>query len=210
MKIKNIYVCLIVLFAIQAKVFAASSLIQTITTNVPATVNVSATGTATTGTITPSTGANSGVSSQFLIQVNCDDSRYDYILTAEAGTTGGTQVNAYFLNSTNPYIIFANQSASYIPTAAAIADIKTSPTPVLNQNAIAYPVVNTLTNLSSITYANDPLYGGACFKVKTGSSRQGTVKQTVNPTPLGETYSVVTDMAGVYVVNVKLSAYRKP
>lgn len=77
-------------------------------------------------------------------------------------------------------------------------------------NVIAYPITNTLTNLSSVTLTNNSTHGGLCCIVKSGSSKDGTLTQTIGTVPLANTYSISNDRTGVYQAVVTFSANRNP
>lgn len=189
-----------------------ATFVQTIQTTVPAAVNVTAINPSLAqGTINAQTGISSSPAASFRLQTNGADTNYDYVVTANVLATGGTNVNAYAQISTQPYIILGNNSPTLYPTTAATNNIKGgSPTAANNANAIAYPITNTLTNLSSATLTTNATYGGLCFIVKTGTSRNGTIVQTVGASPLANTYSFLNDTAGVYQAVVTFSANRKP
>lgn len=211
MKIKKLYINLIFILCIcQSQAFAVQTLTETIVTNVPGVVRITPTSTSTTGTINPLNGVNTGISSQFSILTNGTDSNYDYILTGTLQIQGAQTANAYFQKNAINYLILGNNAPNLLPTLASVNNIKTTPSQNNNPNAIAYPITNTLTNFTTITYANDPLYGGACFKVKTGATHNGVVKETVGTAPLAGTYYYGEDKPGTYEAVVQLTAYRRP
>lgn len=188
----------------------ATSFQQTLTTTVPASVNVTAINpAAATGTIDASTGNSSSPSASFRLQTNGADTNYTYVVQAKLLVSGGSQQNAYAQIGGQGYIMLGNNST--YPTSAAVSNI-TGGTPVSasNANVIAYPVTNTLSNLSSATLTNNAAYGGLCYIVKTGTSKDGTLTQTVGASSLANTYSITNDRAGVYQAVVTFSANRNP
>lgn len=204
--------CLFFILVILAspKAFGLAEFQHTIQTIVPSAVDVSSINTsAASGTINPETGVSSAPYATFQIQTNGDDDKYEYILTAKVNTSDSAQVNAYSQNGSAAYLLLGN--ITNLPTSSAINDIKTnSPTLTNNKNVIAYPITNTLTNLSSATLTNNTAYGGLCYVIKTGSSQKGTIKQAIGTAPMSNTYSAIIDTAGTYQAILTLSANRKP
>lgn len=192
--------------------YAATTLQHTITTTVPAAVNVTAINTsAAQGTINPATGVSSSPAASFRLQTNGADTNYTYVVQASLITTGGTTTNAYAQIASQGYILLGNNAVAKYPTTTAVNDIKGgTPTAANNANVIAYPVTNTLNNLASATLTNNSTYGGLCYIVKTGTSKDGTLVQTVGSNPLANTYSISNDRAGVYQAVVTFSANRNP
>ena len=209
--LKNLkYLCSVLLILASPKAFGLAEFQHTIQTVVPAAVDVSSINTsASSGTIDPETGISSAPFVTFQIQTNGNDDKYDYILTAKINTSDSGNLNAYSQNGSTAYLLIGN--ITKLPASSAINDIKTnSPTTVNNKNVIAYPITNTLTNLSSATLTNNATYGGLCYVIKTGSNQKGTIKQAIGTTPVNNTYSVTTDTAGTYQAVLTLSANRKP
>lgn len=207
MRIKLLLIC-ILLF--ENVCFGATTFQHTLTTTVPASVNVTAINpAAATGTIDASTGNSSSPSASFRLQTNGADTNYTYVVQAKLLVSAGNQQNAYAQIGGNGYILLGNNST--YPTPAAVNNITGgTPTSGNNANVIAYPVTNTLTNLSSATLTNNAAYGGLCYIVKTGTSKDGTLTQTVGADPLANTYSLSNDRAGVYQAVVTFSANRNP
>lgn len=192
--------------------YGAATFQQTITTTVPAAVNVTAINTAAAqGTIAPATGNSSSPAASFRLQTNGADTKYTYVMQAVLLTSGGTSVNAYAQVASQGYILLGNNSPSLYPTVAAVNNIKGgTPTASGNANVIAYPVTNTLNNLASATLTNNAAYGGLCYIVTTGTSRDGTIAQTLGTAPLTNTYSLTNDRAGIYQAVVTFTANRNP
>ena len=116
--------------------YAATTFQQTITTTVPAAVNVTAVNTsAAQGTINPATGVSSSPVASFRLQTNGADTNYTYVVQASLLTTGGTSVNAYAQIASNGYILLGNNSPTLYATVSAVNDIK-SGTPISANNAI--------------------------------------------------------------------------
>lgn len=206
--LRYLYITLIILAS--PSVFGLAEFQHTIQTVVPSAVNVSSINTsAASGTINPETGISSAPYATFQIQTNGSDDKYDYVLTAKVNTSDSGNLNAYSQNGSVAYLILGN--ITNLPTTSAINDIKTnSPTLTNNKNVIAYPIINTLTNLSSATLTNNAAYGGLCYVIKTGSSQNGTIKQAIGTIPMSNTYSAIIDTAGIYQAVLTLSANRKP
>lgn len=204
------YSFFIIIILASPKAFGLAEFQQTIQTVVPSAVDVSSINTSTaSGTINPETGISSAPYATFQIQTNGSDDKYDYILTAKVNTSDSAQVNAYSQNGATVYLLLGN--VTNLPTSSAINDIKTnSPTLANNKNVIAYPITNTLTNLSSATLTNNAAYGGLCYVIKTGSNQKGTIRQAIGTTPMSNTYSAIIDTAGTYQAVLTLSANRKP
>lgn len=204
------YSFFIIIILASPKAFGLAEFQQTIQTVVPSAVDVSSINTSTaSGTINPETGISSAPYATFQIQTNGSDDKYDYILTAKVNTSDSAQVNAYSQNGATAYLLLGN--VTNLPTSSAINDIKTnSPTLANNKNVIAYPITNTLTNLSSATLTNNAAYGGLCYVIKTGSNQKGTIRQAIGTTPMSNTYSAIIDTAGTYQAVLTLSANRKP
>ena len=209
--LKNLkYLFLILLTFASPKAFGLAEFQHTIQTIVPSSVDVSSINTsASSGTIDPETGNSSAPYATFQIQTNGDDNKYNYILTAKVNTSDSAQVNAYSQNGSTAYLLLGN--LTNLPTLSAINDIKTnSPTVANNKNVIAYPITNTLTNLSSATLTNNAAYGGLCYVIKTGTSQKGTIRQAIGAVPMSNTYSAIVDTAGTYQAVLTLTANRKP
>lgn len=191
--------------------WGASTLSQSMITTSPPAVNVAAINSSlASGTITPSTGNLTPLQGQFQLQTNGLDSNYDYVLQSAVSTTGGVSSNALFVSGSTPYIILGNNNIALMPTTASIANIKSSPTQGGNPNAIAYPTNVSVSNLQSATLTNSATYGGYYFKILTGTNQNGTMSQSVSPTPLSNTYYVGEDRPGTYQAVLTMSAFRKP
>lgn len=184
---------------------------QTIITTVPAAVAITAINTELAkGTVNPQTGSHPGLYANFELLTNGADANYDYVVTASLQTSDSGNVNAYSQNSGSSYILLGNNTPSLYPSLAAVNNIKGgSPSSAQNPNVIAYPVSTSVSGLSSATFTNNTTYGGLCFIIKTGTSQQGTVSQSISSAPLANTYSFA-DCAGTYESTVTFSAYRKP
>lgn len=195
-----------------ADCFALTSLQQIITTTVPAAVNITALNpAAANGTINPQTGNSSSPSASFQLQTNGLDEKYTYVVQATVQTTGNVVANAYAQISSQEYIMLGNNASTLYPTIAAVSNITSgSPVAANNPNVIAYPISNTINNLASMTLTNNATYGGLCYIVKTGASKNGTLTQTVGVAPLSGTYSVGNDRAGTYQAIVRFTAKRNP
>lgn len=192
--------------------YGASTLQQTITTTIPAAVNVTAINTsASKGTINPQTGNSSSPSASFQLETNGNDSNYTYVVQAKLFTSGGTQANAYAQIGGQGYLLLGNNTPANYPTISAINNIKSgTPTASSNANVIGYPVTNTLSNLDSITLTNNSAYGGLCYIVQTGCSQKGTLSQVLGAVPLTNTYSISNDKAGTYQAIITFTANRNP
>ena len=157
-------------------------------------------GAVTTTTITPDTGnLTAALVSQFKINLNTDSQD----LYLQGKTTGaGGDVNALFRQGSQTYVVFSNTASGKIPTAASIADCKTSnPTATNNANAIAYPIANvTLTNGGSASYDNSK--NQYELDVNGGTTVATT---TTGTTPYANTYSF-QDNAGTYQAIMTLTS----
>ena len=192
--------------------YGATNFQQTIVTNIPAAVNISAYNQSLSkGSIAPQTGNSTSPSASFNIKTNGDDCNYAYIIQAKVSTSNGGDVNAYFKNSNRDYIILGNVSSSNLPNTNSINNIKSgTPTTSGNPNAIAYPITNTLTNIESATMTNNSAYRGLCYSIKMGNSQNGNIIQTLGATPLTNTYSISNDRAGTYQATITFTANRNP
>lgn len=202
----------LLIFLASPKAFGLAEFQQTIRLNVPPAVNVlSLNPSASTGTIAPQTGNSSSPAATFSLQSNGRDANYNYVVSAKLLTTGGTFVNAYSQNNSQPYILLGNNTPANYPTTASVSNI-TGGSPIASQNAnvIAYPITNTLNNLNSVNFVNNPAYGGLCFVATTGNSQRGNLTQTLGTTPLSGTYSINNDLAGTYQAVVTFTANRRP
>ena len=150
--------------------------------------------------INPENGSQTGLEAIFNIKTNGDDNTYDFILSSSIETTGGVK-NAYVLNNNNLYIMLGNKE--HLPDSAAVADIA-SGAPSKNPDIIAYPVING-SDLQTINYK-----GELCCRVLSGGEQEINVSQSVSSSPLGNTYSIDEDTAGVYEAVITLNIYRKP
>lgn len=213
MKTRYIKLSLVLVFGFAPLLpsWGASTLSQTMITTCPPAVNVTAINPSlASGTIDPNTGNNTGLQGQFQLQTNGADSNYNYVLQATVATTGGVNTNALFVSGSTPYIIMGNNNLALMPTVAAIANIKSSPTQGGNPNSIAYPTNVGVTNLQSATLTNNATYGGYYYKILTGASQNGTAAQSVSSAPLANTYYVGEDRPGTYQAVLTFSALRLP
>ena len=194
------------------KTYSATTFQQTIVTAVPAAVNISAYNQSLSkGSIAPQTGISSSPSASFNIKTNGEDCNYTYIIQAKLTTANSGDVNAYFKNANRDYLILGNISSSNLPNTNSINNIKSStPNASSNPNAIAYPINNILTNLSSATMINNSAYGGLCYSVKMGNSQNGNIVQNIGANPLTNTYSISNDRAGTYQAVITFTANRNP
>lgn len=208
---KKIFKVLMVLLLCNLKCYSQNTFEQTITTTIPAAVNITAFNQALSkGVINPATGNLSSLSASFNIQTNGEDCDYNYIVQAKLNTKTG-ETNAYFRNSNRDYIILGNVSSSNLPTLNAVNNIKSStPSSSSNGNAIAYPITNILTNVQSAAMQTSSNYGGLYYNVQMGNSQNGNFVQTLGNVPLTNTYSIADDRAGTYQATVTFSAIRNP
>lgn len=192
--------------------YSATTFQQTIVTDIPSAVNISAYNQSLSkGNIDPQTGISSFPSASFNIKTNGEDYNYTYILQAKVTTSNSGEINAYFQSSNSDYIILGNISSSNLPDTNSINNIKNG-TPIIdeNPNAIAYPITNTLTNIDSATMTNNTANGDLCYTVKMGTSQNGNLVQTLGANPLTNTYSLSNDRAGTYQAVITFTANRNP
>lgn len=191
---------------------AATNFQQTIVTNVPSAIDISAYNQSLSkGNISPQTGISSSPSASFSIKTNGEDNNYTYSVQAHVSTSNNADVGAYFKNADRDYIILGNISSSNLPDVSSINNIKSAtPTASDNPNAIAYPVENILTNIESATMDNSPINGDLRYLVIMGNSQNGNFVQTLGSTPLSNTYSLSNDRAGTYQAVVTFTANRNP
>ena len=150
--------------------------------------------------INPENGSQTGLEAIFNIKTNGDDNTYDFILSSSIETTGGVK-NAYVLNNNNLCIMLGNKE--HLPDSAAVTDIA-SGAPSKNPDIIAYPVING-SDIQPLNYK-----GELCCRVLSGGEQEINVSQSVSSSPLGNTYSIDEDTAGVYEAVITLNIYRKP
>ncbi|HIS36271.1 TPA: hypothetical protein IAC10_06530 [Candidatus Scatousia excrementigallinarum] len=91
----------------------------------------------------------------------------------------------------------------HLPDSAAAADIA-SGAPSKNPDIIAYPVING-SYIRPLNYK-----GELCCRVLSRGEQEMNVSQTVSSNPLGSTYSIDEDRAGVYEAVITLNIYKKP
>ena len=194
------------------KTFGDTTFQQTILTTVPGAVNISAINQSLSkGSIAPQTGISTAPSASFNIKTNGEDCNYNYILQAKTQNSNGGDVNAYFKNSNKEYIILGNISGTNLPNTNSINNIKSGAQNISgNPNAIAYPINNTLINIQSSTMNNNSNYGGLYYSIEMGNSQNGNFIQTLDTTPLTNTYSTSNDRAGTYQAIITLTASRNP
>lgn len=209
--IKILY-SIIFLFSVSLKASAIATFVQTIATTVPPAVNVTSLNPSQAqGTINAQTGNSSSPSVSFQIQTNGTDANYTYVVQSTLLTTGGVNVNAYSQIGAQGYLMLGNNNPTLYPTAVGVTNITAgTPAPALNPNVIAYPITNSLNNLSSATLSTNVLYGGLYYLIKTGTSQNGTITQTLGAAPLGNTYSIQNDRAGTYQAVLTFTANRNP
>lgn len=152
--------------------------------------------------INPENGFQSGLEAVFNIKTNGDDNTYDFILSGSIDTLGGMK-NAYVMNNDKLYLMLGNKDR--LPESNAVFDIM-SGSPSKNPNIIAYPVINTSSyDIKPLNYR-----GELCCRILSGGVQDMNVSQTISNTPLGNTYSIGEDLAGVYEAVITLNIYRKP
>ncbi len=206
---KKIVIIILMCIASQPFSCGACTLNQNLILTVPSAINITGTGTNLIGTINIDSGANSGVAGQFRIQTNGNDNLYNYILQAHVKTQGNVDTNAYGLKDTTQYIVLGNNDPSFYPTTNAVNNIANA-TQGNNPNVIAYPVTSSVSGLLSITLKNTTAYGGYHYKVLIGRNCNGYVNQSVNPSPIANTYFYGEDKPGTYQAILIMSAFRKP
>ena len=157
-------------------------------------------GATTTTTIIPDTGnLTAALVSKFKINLNTD-SQDLYLQGKTTGAAG--DVNALFRQGSQTYVVFSNTASGKLPTAAAIADCKsTSPTATNNANAIASPIASvSLDNGGTANYDNSKNQYNV--DVNGGTTIATT---TTGTTPYANTYSF-QDNAGTYQAIMTLTS----
>lgn len=183
---------------------------QSLRTIIPSATEITPIGASTSGTISPETGENSGLSAIFSLKTNGDDNIYDYVLSAKLVTQENSEVNAYGFYNNTPMILLGHNSSGVYPTEESVKNLKYSPAKGNNPNVIAYPINSNVVDLGDIIFENTSQYGGSHFKVKVGNSQEGYVNQFIGLTPVPNTYYYGEDTPGVYKAFITLSAFRKP
>lgn len=210
MKKSIIFISFLLCLTVRIDCRAANTFNQTLITKVPPAVDIRTLDSKNTGEISPETGVNSGVSAQFQLRSNGSNRVYDFILQANVATQDGSNMNAYGISRSTPFIILGNTNSGNLPNSNSINNILSTPTQGQNPNAIAYPISTDITNFRRIKLVKSEKYGGYCFKIKVGKNRNGLVTQNVSTTPLQNTYYYGEDKPGIYQAVLTLSAIRKP
>lgn len=212
---KYLFILMAIIFILDIcilQAYSATNFQQTIVTNVPSAVNISAINQSLSkGSIAPQTGNSTSPSATFNIKTNGEDCNYTYTMQAKVYSSDNGEVNAYFKNSNREYIILGNISSSNTPNINSINNIKSgTPNSSENPNAIAYPITNMLTNIESASMVNCSTTNGLCYSIKMGNSQNGNIRQTIGASPLSNTYSISNDRAGTYQAVITLTANRNP
>ncbi len=187
------------------KAYGYAETVQTLSLSVPDSVSIEKTVSTETGTINPENGTHTGLNASFSLVTNNSD--YDFVVASKITTASG-EASAY---TDNGELIFAN--ATVLPTITAVNNIKNgTSSPKDNSNVIAYPVTITATdgemtiNYDSALATNE---GEGAYKVSITTGTEGTILQTVGTTPVQNTYSVGSDVAGSYQCTVYITAVAK-
>ena len=178
------------------KAFCEATVVQQSRTVVQPTVAVEKVSSIEAGSINPSNGIASELTSSFNLQSN-DDQTF-FVVYSKITVLGGTQVSAF---DSNGNLLFANVKNP--PTVDAVNNAKQGISN--NSNVIGYKMNLSgesiqITNTTSATY-------GECYKITlTDSETSGTLQQVVGGTPATNTYRVGEDMSGSYTAIVYVTA----
>lgn len=178
--------------------YAATSASTTLTGTLSEEQEVSFVGGTTSTSINIETGA---LSSAFTpsFEIHSNTSSKNLTLSATTVDASGT-INAMYHITTQPYIILSNTAT--VPTAAAIADIKSgSPTGANNPNAIAYAISSVaINNSGTATYNNS----NENYDVVAASGIT-TLTLTTSTSAASQTYTEYVDLVGDYKSIVTLT-----
>ena len=186
------------------KVYAEAVVEQTGTLSAPPTVSIQKTASSEIGSINPRNGVNSGnLSASFYLQTNVYDDTRDFIIGSKVQILNGTEVTGY---TNNGELIFTNTSS--LPSFDSVENLKRGGDD--NPNAIAYQVNFTIPNTMSISYdkSKETNEGFGCYVLLVNETPEGTITQTVLPTPVSNSFSL-KDEAGSYKSTVYFTVVNK-
>ena len=185
------------------KAFGYAEVEQAVNLSVQPAVAIQKTISIENGTINPRTGVHTGLNASFSVQTNGTDDDYDFIIGSKIQSAEGNEVSAY---TNKGELLFGNTTS--LPNISAINDAKQGGKN--NSNVIAYPIEITTTGNLEASYQSGKAteYGTGCYVVLMKSDYEGTVSQTVSPTPVTNSYSFA-DEAGSYKSVVYFTAISK-
>ena len=140
-------------------------------------------------------GVNQGVPlmSAFTLRTNGTDDDYDFIMTSSIQKDSGI-VSGYAQIGGRTVLLFGN--TENLPTDSDIADVRAAGNH--NCNIIAYPLTISPPSPMTATYNSNYSTYGECVVVKLNGATSGTIIQTVNSSPMPNSYIVGQDTAGTY------------
>ena len=151
-------------------------------------------------TVNPETGALTGgtLAAEFQLDSNATDESQTFVMTSSVQTQSGN-VSGY---DSSGNLLFTN--INNLPTSEDISDALSHGG--YNRNVIVYPVtVTTSSPLTSAFQAGHATYGN-CYVININGAETGTVTQTVNASPVANTFHKTRDTAGTYQAVITLTA----
>ena len=202
MKKLNLLKSLIIVMSVllsTGKAFCEATAVQTVNTVVQPTVAVQKLSSVEAGSIDPSSGEASLLTSSFKLLSN--DEETFFVMYATLIIEDGTTVSAFDRNGN---LLFGN--VDHPPKEVAVSCAKLAN--AKSANVIAYKV-NFTGEKVDIKYVESPIYKD-CYKITlTDSATIGTFEQNVGGAPTQNSYTLGEDMNGNYSAVVYLTATTK-
>ena len=157
-------------------------------------------------TVNVSNGMNQGPSlmSAFTLRTNGTDDDYDFVMTAAIQKDSG-MASGYAQIGGKTVLLFGN--TENLPTDSDIADVRAAGSH--NCNVIAYPLTIIPPSPMTATYNSNYSTYGECIVIKLNGAKSGTLTQSVNASPMPNSYIIGQDTAGIYRSVVTFTATSK-
>jgi len=198
----NLLKSLIVIFSVlfsTGKAFCEATAVQTASTVVQPTVAVQKLSSVESGSINPSSGEASVLTSSFKLQSN--DEETFFVVYGTLIIEDGTTVSAF---DSKGNLLFGNVDNPPKEVAVSCAKLGNPK----SENVIAYKV-NLSGESVDIKYVESPIYKD-CYKITlTNSATSGTLQQSVGGAPTQNSYTLGSDMSGNYSAVVYVTATSK-
>lgn len=197
----KILILVISVFFNTQQAFSQASAVQTFSTSVPPAVAINKTSSSNSGSINPVSGEIVGsLTSSFYLEVN-DGKNYDFIVYSTMLTADGT-VSAFDKNGN---LIFGN--TTILPLSSSVENAKQNIAG--NANVIVYPFELTIDPDMAQVFVSDATYE-KCYKVNfLNDVAEGNLVQSIDNTPITNTYSLGEDVSGTYSTTVYITVVSK-
>ena len=150
--------------------------------------------------VNPENGALTGgtLAAEFELDSNVTDESQKFVMTATINTQSGI-VPAY---DSSGNLLFAN--TTILPSSTDVSEALSHSGN--NCNVVVYPITVTTTSPIEHEFTTGHATYGNCYIIDINGAETGTVTQTVNSSPVANTYSNTRDTAGTYRATITLTA----